>query len=812
MAALSLHELPVRLLGDLVSPRSVERMLQEEALARGTLPEHLDAASLTQVLKGGLYRRLLQSVPPPLAKKRVLEVIEQLESGAAQGGDAPAGGAVSLAALEEEARRFSLYFDWPETQRLRGVLGIARTEEQAGRSGAQLLREGQALIEQMGRRLQEGLVMQAGELAEFKEVLTRAAADPKQVGSKEIRRLETLVGQLEEAQGQGVLLSAELERAQTLSFKLRRNLESDETPLPDTLPTPETQTRVQALEQAEATRQLTALAREFGPLLRARPDLGIAQEGLRTRLSEGKLSEKALAEWREELSNARAAALAEQLEEYRQLAPEFGESGLNLGEFSTARVTLDVARLNLESGKLATDELRDLRAMLSALKYSPQEAARILEQQRELADLERTAREVPGGAEEMAAALNDARTALARGQATDLAPLWAALERQMGRAAQQREDFDARADFVIEQYDEVRSLAGETIQRLGRFADALRAQRRLGPMSSDARERYAQTLTDAEALLNDAHAEYAAAQRVTSTFGADALSDLLDVFDMGAQDALAWEKAGAPAATPTAEAGALSPSAPEPASPARRVADEPLAVDEAPHGFGGLDAFQDPVPPVMPTGLSQGGGGPAAPGQSTPEPLLPAPGQAEPPAPPAEETRPNPTIFDELLTQTPPRVTSVPATENWDADVAPAPTPEPTPVPTPAPAAASPDLAFAGLEAPNPAPAAPVPPQPAPVELAPVELAPLELPGGQADIWQMAGGQVLAGRADPAGPAMAGLLAQAQALGLHRLDMGDAARVWSARAGDDGIWRVARADDWDTLDDAAGPWLDTGRL
>ena len=65
---------------------------------------------------------------------------------------------------------------------------------------------------------------------------------------------------------------------------------------------------------------------------------------------------------------------------------------------------------------------------------------------------------------------------------------------------------------------------------------------------------------------------------------------------------------------------------------------------------------------------------------------------------------------------------------------------------------------------------------------------------------------------EPAGPAMAGLLAQAQALGLHRLDMGDAARVWSARAGDDGIWRVARADDWDTLDDAAGPWLDTGRL
>jgi len=85
----------------------------------------------------------------------------------------------------------------------------------------------------------------------------------------------------------------------------------------------------------------------------------------------------------------------------------------------------------------------------------------------------------------------------------------------------------------VHEYDTVRHLAGETTQRLGRLADTLRAQRRLGPMSADARENYAQTLAEAEAMLQEARAEYRAAQEVTSTFGADALSGLLDVFDFG---------------------------------------------------------------------------------------------------------------------------------------------------------------------------------------------------------------------------------------------------------------------------------------
>jgi len=127
-----------------------------------------------------------------------------------------------------------------------------------------------------------------------------------------------------------------------------------------------------------------------------------------------------------------------------------------------------------------------------------------------------------------------ARATLAAGQNADLEPLWSILERRMGEAAQQREQMDARAARVMQDYDRYRHLAGETIQKLGRLADVLREQQRLGTLSSDARTRYLQTLESAEALLTEAQAEFQAAREVTATFGADALSDLLGVFDSDA--------------------------------------------------------------------------------------------------------------------------------------------------------------------------------------------------------------------------------------------------------------------------------------
>ncbi|MFB0641117.1 hypothetical protein [Deinococcus radiodurans] len=687
------HKLPVRMLGDLVSARSLEKVLQDAALARGVTVEQLWPSALADVLKHDVYRRLLLGVSPMLAKKRILDVLNELDKLPSE--SLPPAGLSPVSELEDASRRFTLYFDWPETQRLRGVLGTARTESEAGRNVSALVQEGQTLIGQMERRLQEGLVQQEQELAELRDVFGRV----QPLGGKDVRRLESLIGQLEEAQKQGTLLPAELERARNLSFKLRRSLESSVMQSAGEAPAVDAQARVQALEQEEVTRKLIALQRDYAPLLRARPELERQQDEYRVRQSTGRLSETAVDAWRETLEAARQQTLQAQREELAELAEQLGQQ-VDGQALNDARVALDVARMTLQGGGLATEELRELRAVAQALTHSPELAERILEGQRELAELERSARDVPGAAAALAVALTGARQAIERGEAYDLAPLWATLERQMSQAAAQRQDFDARADFVIAEYDEVRGLAGETIQRLGRLADALRAQRRLGPMSADARERYAQTLDGAEALLGEARAEYEAAQKVTATFGEDALDNLLDVFDFGGE-----------------------------------------SLDDAPGGSGLF-------------------GGALAPTSSVDEPLAPTSSVDEPlaPAKPAE------------------------------------------------PASSDPFAALLGLSTGASASAA----QPASV---PDAASSLSLPAGaRADIWQVRGSAVVAGPEDGAAQGVAALLAQADALGLYRLDMGDDAHVWSARAAGEGEWRLARAADWDSLDDDAGPWLDTGEL
>lgn len=527
-----LHRLPVRLLGDLISPRALERILQDAAQARGRTPETLDAHTLEDILKREVFKRLQLSVPAALAKRRVSDVIKELLA-ATPAPQATTRGEESLEVLEEGARRFTLYFDWPETQRLRGVLGVARQQQQAGQDITALVREGQDLITLMERRLQEGLVTQAQDLAELQAAYQRVQG----MGGKDVRRLESLIAQIKEAQGQSVLLPAEVERARNITFTLRKLLESSvvqplesgEAPPPLD---PEAQARVLALEQEHVARQLADLAREFGPVVHARPELEARIQAMRAQHAGGTVKTETVDLWRAELAATRDAVLAAQREELAGIEARLAvlpESP----ELAEARTALDVAQLTLAGGGLATDELRDLRGTLTTLEAAPALAARLLAGQRELAEVERAARDVPGASADLAPQLAAAREALARGEDVEIDALWAALERRMGEAAQQRQDFDARADFVIREYDTVRHLAGETIQKLGRLADALRAQRRLGPMSADARERYAQTLADAEALLAEARAEYQAAQEVTASFGAEALSGLLEVFNFG---------------------------------------------------------------------------------------------------------------------------------------------------------------------------------------------------------------------------------------------------------------------------------------
>ncbi len=223
----AVYRLPVQMLGDLVAPRTLSKILQEATAARGSTPEDLDANTLEDILKKEVYKRLQLNVPASLAKKRVSEVLNELMKHRQTNNTIGASGhtlpAVSLIlGLEEAAKAFTLYFDWPETQRLRGVISVARQEEKEGRSVTTLVNEGQDLINQMQRRLDEGLVAQGQDLAELQASFVRVES----MGNREVRRLENLITQIDEAQKQNVLLPGEVERARNIMFKLRRLLES----------------------------------------------------------------------------------------------------------------------------------------------------------------------------------------------------------------------------------------------------------------------------------------------------------------------------------------------------------------------------------------------------------------------------------------------------------------------------------------------------------------------------------------------------------------------------------------------------------
>lgn len=529
-----LYKIPVKMLSDLIRSTQTERALKEGARARGhKRPDTLDAATLEDVLKNEVFKMLqYNSIPAPLAKRRLIEVIQEVHATPADEVSSEEDAQQQLDQLEEGAKQFALYFDWAEVQRLRSLLTTARTELAEGRPVDSLIQEAQDLLTELDRRLREGLVVQGQDLAELKASFERV----KSMGGRDVKRLENLIGQIEEAQDQQTLLPGEVERARNITFKLRKNLESSVmqgTPESSTADA-QAQARVMAIEQEHADRLLTDIGREFLQLLRARAELREEGRALRERLEQGQLTAQEVEEWKKtRLEPARIETLKQQRERLEQLRAE-AETLPKVGTAANdVRLAMNVAQMTLEGGALATDELKELENNLSTLKHSPDTAAYMMEIQRDLADIERSAREYPGAEETLRAAISEARTNLVYGRDVDLTPLWTKLQEFMGRAAQQREDFNERADDVIAEHAQLRALAGETIQRLGRLADTLRKQRRLDVMSSEAREKYIQTVIEAESLLSEARAEYQAAQEITSTFGNDALDGLLDVFDMG---------------------------------------------------------------------------------------------------------------------------------------------------------------------------------------------------------------------------------------------------------------------------------------
>jgi chromosome segregation protein len=211
-------------------------------------PSNASARDIEKVLKSNIYKQLQVSLSPASAKALVQQVLDEIAkieattetAGPTTAAATPASQPVidkqsnALVPLEEGLKRFNLYFEWPEVQKFRSQVTVIREQQAAGRAVPDLVREAQVQLEALERKLQDLLVRQAQDIAELQSGFEKV----KSMGGPRIKRLDTLLGQITDAQQTQTLAPAEVERARKLVLELRKLIESSVVQMPVTPPAP----------------------------------------------------------------------------------------------------------------------------------------------------------------------------------------------------------------------------------------------------------------------------------------------------------------------------------------------------------------------------------------------------------------------------------------------------------------------------------------------------------------------------------------------------------------------------------------------
>ena len=221
----AVYRTTVEALEAVMSPRAVSRSLQEGLTSLGKTPATVNVEDVEQILKGQVFRQLQATMPAVAAKETIHKLLTKLEV-LRQKAPSPAvdlkGQARALDELQDALKPFNLYFEWPETQKLRTQIGLLKTDHEAGRAAEGLVADARAQLEALKQKLEDHLVAQARELSDLEAGLDVV----KTLGGAKVRRLESLTGQIRRAQDARELASAEVERARKLVTDLRKLMES----------------------------------------------------------------------------------------------------------------------------------------------------------------------------------------------------------------------------------------------------------------------------------------------------------------------------------------------------------------------------------------------------------------------------------------------------------------------------------------------------------------------------------------------------------------------------------------------------------
>ena len=412
---------------------TVQASLLEGLGKLGKTPSTATVRDLEKAMKSSVYKQLQVILPPANAKNLVQSLINSLQSFEALEGlpvNAVAPKSGSSPVLEEGLKRFNLYFEWPEVQKFRSQLSVLREQQALGREALELQRDAGAQLEALERKLQDLLVRQAQDIAELQGGFDRV----RTMGGPRVKRLETLIDQIGDAQGSATLAPAEVERARKLVVDLRKLVESSvvnlspselddeitvseprppapgkgtgeilevefapraaqsivfpediatkdsmldiEFEFPDLELTPEQSERVKEIELAEETRALESLEAEYRGVLVVNPAAAAQFAALGDRNRSGQVLQDDLHSFRSGLLELREVELLRQKRRLTEIGPRLdllGEAGLEVGD---ALLNLSVAQGTTISGALASEDLGKLEDALRTLDRQFEERER----------------------------------------------------------------------------------------------------------------------------------------------------------------------------------------------------------------------------------------------------------------------------------------------------------------------------------------------------------------------------------------------------------------------------------------------------
>jgi hypothetical protein len=357
---LSLYRNLQRSLEPILGERT-QGVLDEGIKRLGSSPETLDIAQAEVLLKRLVYRELQTQMSASAARAQIEVMLKQVGvKGKSQTVMvAPPKPEDSLVALETAFKRFNIYLEWPEVARMRGILNLIKRDVGAAEVG-RLIDEGNEIIAVLEERLQSSLLRQSRDVTELKASLERV----RSLGGPKVRRLETLLRDIQAAHVQDTLAVAEVERARGIAADLSKLVQSsvvqgvpDETQpaliLDDPPPsvrdtsevvladepiaaaepaieldfdidldveslTAEQQKRIRDIDLAEERRRLESLRDRFIAVL-GREGVGAELKSLEEQLNGGALLKERLGAFEEQLKAAQAEALTEARVQYEWL-------------------------------------------------------------------------------------------------------------------------------------------------------------------------------------------------------------------------------------------------------------------------------------------------------------------------------------------------------------------------------------------------------------------------------------------------------------------------------------------------------------